>query len=335
MNDRCHRVLLPLILIVACLVLAETAQAKVVIGQTASAVTPPLHCVLAEPSDEIQEGVASGPAYVVPSAGVITSWSAFAGPAANETMTFKVFRRVGALAYLVISENKYNLIPSMLNTEEVDIPVQAGDRIGEGEPGGGQPTPCVVETSQAGDTVRFSEGKTVAPGGTATLSFLEPEFRLNESASIQLPPTITSISPSSGSFKGGTALTITGTELSGASVSFNGVPAPRVTPISESQLSVIAPPSKKPTSEQISVTTVAGTATSPKSFSTTACVVPRLSHLKLKAAKRKLRAADCKLGTVSKLKGATTKTGKVVKQSSKPGALLKPGAKVNVKLGTP
>jgi len=80
----------------------------------------------------------------------------------------------------------------------------------------------------------------------------------------------------------------------------------------------------------VSVTTVAGTATSPQQFTYTACVVPKLNGKKLKAAKKALAKAECKLGKVKKLKGATTKTGKVKSQSPKPGKVLTPGAKVSV-----
>jgi beta-lactam-binding protein with PASTA domain len=53
----------------------------------------------------------------------------------------------------------------------------------------------------------------------------------------------------------------------------------------------------------------------------------------LKAAKKRLRAANCRLGTVTKEKGVTAATGKVVKQRPKPGKVLTAGAKVRVKLG--
>jgi hypothetical protein len=329
-NNGFHRVVLPLVLIGACLASTQAAQGKVVIGQTASAVNPPVECVYVEPADEIQLGVTSGAGYVVPNAGVITLWSTFAGPGPSETMTFKVFRKVGPFSYLVVAQSTYTLIPNALNVESVEIPVQEVDRIGVSVPGGERPTACSFATGQEGDLVLFGEGE-VPPGGTASLSFLESGFRLNVSATVQLPPTITSISPSSGSFKGSTKLTITGTDLIGASVSFNGVRTPRVSPISDSQLLVITPPTKRPMIQQVTVETVAGTAT--ESFTTTACTVPRLNGLRLKAAKRKLGDGGCKLGTVSKLKGATMRSGKVVKQNWKPGTLLKPGSKVNVRLG--
>ena len=62
------------------------------------------------------------------------------------------------------------------------------------------------------------------------------------------------------------------------------------------------------------------------------CVVPSLSGKKLKAAKKKLKKADCKLGKVTKKDGATGKTGKVKKQSPKAGKSLTAGSKVAVTL---
>ena len=49
-------------------------------------------------------------------------------------------------------------------------------------------------------------------------------------------------------------------------------------------------------------------------------------------AKAALKKADCKAGKVTKLKGATPKTGKVAAQSRKPGTKAAAGAKVNLTL---
>jgi hypothetical protein len=65
------------------------------------------------------------------------------------------------------------------------------------------------------------------------------------------------------------------------------------------------------------------------------CVVPRLGAKKLAAAKKALKKADCKLGRVTKLKGATAKTGLVVSQNPQTGKKLAAGAKVAVKLAPP
>lgn len=59
---------------------------------------------------------------------------------------------------------------------------------------------------------------------------------------------------------------------------------------------------------------------------------PEAERKKLPAAKAALKKADCKAGKVTKLKGATPKTGKVATQSRKPGAKAAVGTKVNLAL---
>jgi hypothetical protein len=59
------------------------------------------------------------------------------------------------------------------------------------------------------------------------------------------------------------------------------------------------------------------------------CVVPKLKNKSLKADRKKLKKADCKLG---KVKGQKSKSAKVKKQNPKPHTVLPPGAKVNVTL---
>ena len=53
----------------------------------------------------------------------------------------------------------------------------------------------------------------------------------------------------------------------------------------------------------------------------------------LKAAKKQLKKADCRLGKVTKKKGAGAKTDKVVRQKPKAGTVRAPGSKVGVVLG--
>lgn len=67
--------------------------------------------------------------------------------------------------------------------------------------------------------------------------------------------------------------------------------------------------------------------------SSRACTVPRLRLKSLKAAKRQLTKADCRIGKVGKRRGITARTGRVVKQTPKPGLVMAPGTAVNVTLG--
>jgi hypothetical protein len=63
------------------------------------------------------------------------------------------------------------------------------------------------------------------------------------------------------------------------------------------------------------------------------CTVPSLHGLGLRAAKARLRADHCAIGTVRLARGATRGKGKVVKQFHPAGTQLTAGAPVAVKLG--
>jgi hypothetical protein len=63
------------------------------------------------------------------------------------------------------------------------------------------------------------------------------------------------------------------------------------------------------------------------------CAVPRLRGLSLVAARRQLRAADCRVGRVSRSGGVSQRGGRVVEQSPKPGRSLGAGTAVDLRLG--
>ena len=102
------------------------------------------------------------------------------------------------------------------------------------------------------------------------------------------------------------------------------------------------------TAAVVTVATVAGKANSPQTFTYEApvippppptpvvqCTVPNLKGKTLEAAKAALRTAQCKLGKVTKLAGATAKSGKVTKQGAKAGAKVAVGTKVDLTLKPP
>ena len=62
------------------------------------------------------------------------------------------------------------------------------------------------------------------------------------------------------------------------------------------------------------------------------CTVPKLTGKSLKVAAKRLKAAHCALGKVTKKEGATPKDGKVTKESQKPGKSLPAGTKIKVTL---
>jgi hypothetical protein len=318
------------ILVLGC---AASAQAQTTVGQLAPA-NPPLVCS-GESFDVTQGPTAGANPYVIPAAGVITSWSTNAAAGAGQTLAFKVYRPIGAPNYEVLAhQGPVGLTASVLNTFPVHIPVQAGDVLGlNTSTGAGIPNACLFKASPSDFFAATATPSNNPDGSIAIMNPIAPGFRLNVQATLQRLPSITSISPAGAPIKGGAIVTISGAELNGASaVSFGSTPAPSFTVDSESLITAIVPASKTLAKGAVSVTTIAGTATSTTPFSYEGCKVPNLVGKKLKAAKKALKKADCKIGTVTKKEGATAHTGKVKKQSPKAGRVLAPGSKVKVTL---
>jgi IPT/TIG domain-containing protein/PASTA domain-containing protein len=245
----------------------------------------------------------------------------------------RVLRPNGSGAYTAVGTSG-SVTPSGsgLQTFTANIPVKAGDLIGIDPSNATDEIGVVSEVPGASFGFIFPppfEGATVPPSGSKS----GQEIALR--AEVQPAPAITAVSPASGSIVGGTKVKITGTDLNGASeVRFGDLPAASFAVVSETEITAVAPRSKKAGRVDVSVTTLAGTSATTGSdrFNYQACVVPNLKKNKLKAAKTRLRNAGCKLGKVKKLDGATAKTGKVTKQNPKAKAVKVPGTKVNVTL---
>jgi hypothetical protein len=332
--SRSFRALVLIVSILALPVVSSSAQA-LTIGQLAPT-NPPATCHHNSEYDEVQVKVASGPGYVVPApGGVITSWSTNAAEGAGQSLGLKIFRPSALGTYTIVGQDgPQPLVPSVLNTFTASIPVQAGDVIGVHTPPTlAIPEACFFRTISNEDQLAYQSGS-LGVGGTFVGEELpEGKLRLNVSATVLPPPTIGAVTPTSGSILGGTSVAITGSNFADVkAVSFGATPAQSFVINSESQITAVAPASTTLADVPLTVTTIAGTATSPSTFAYEGCVVPKLNGKELKAAKKKLKAADCKIGTVTKKEGATAKTGKVKKQSPKAGKILAPGSKVKVTL---
>jgi hypothetical protein len=216
-----------------------------------------------------------------------------------------------------------------LQTFTANLPVKAGDLIGV-DPTNATDKIGIVGVSGASYGFIFPppfDGATVAPSGTVEGKEVEL------SAEVQPAPAISAIAPEFGPVTGGTSVTITGTDLASASaVKFGTVPAASFKVESETQITAVAPPSATVGSVDVTATTLAGTSATSRSdhFFYEGCVVPKLKGKKVKAAKKALGRADCKVGKVKRRKG---KHAKVIKQNPKPGKALAPGAKVNLTVG--
>lgn len=141
---------------ISALAIPAGAQAQTTVGRTPSFV-PLAKC--GGPNADIiplSSRPGSNP-YIVPGAGVITSWSTFAAPSVGQTMKLKVFRPLGGTNYQVLAQNLRPLNASVLNTFPVSVPVQAGDVVGlNDQTAGGVLNACLVETGLATDVFAAS-----------------------------------------------------------------------------------------------------------------------------------------------------------------------------------
>jgi hypothetical protein len=230
-----------------------------------------------------------------------------------------------------------------LETFPTTLPIKAGQSIGleldrEGTIG--------FRATVGGIAANFSPALT--DGSPATgVEITSTEYAFN--AEVQPVPTVQDISPAFGPLRGGNRVRISGTDLEGAGgVRFGDVPAVDFAVDSETQITVVVPPRTDPATVPVSVTTVAGTATSPGVYAYErqpgeegggqqgggrSCTVPKLRGMRLKAAKRSLRRAGCGTGRVTRRRGASARRAKVLRQKPRPGTVVPAGTKVAIKLG--
>jgi len=317
--------LIVLLVAVASLAVASSAGATVVtIGNTekpeaAGSNALPIQFVNVSPG-------AAGGVFNSPVDGTIIRWrvEGFEGPWRLRVMTPNggpSFNGGAASATETVPDGAVHTYPTAL-------PIRAGQTIG------------IESTGPAWVAATVSIGATyalIAPpiqeGSTGSGTLYE-NLSFTYSADVLPPPAVSAISAASGSALGGTAVSISGANFAEVKgVSFGGTPAASFTVADEGRIDAVAPASATVASVPVTVTTVSGSASSAQPFAYEGCVVPRLAGRKLKGAKKSIRKRDCLVGKVRKRKGVTAKTGRVVKQRPKPGKVLPPGTRVNVKLG--
>jgi hypothetical protein len=296
------------------------------------------------PADVVPLTVAAGSDYVVPPGYTeITSWSTFASEGVGQKIALKVFHPLGSLQYEVVAESAEELAPEQINTFPVEIHVAEGDVVGLDTGNAlAVPNACAFLTGKPADTFGFHLPN-VNVGETETFK-TEKEDRVNVRVTISAPPVLNLVSPQSGPVSGGTSVVIAGHEFTGAkAVRFGNAPAAGFTVNSDNAITAVSPPSASAGTVDVSVTSAAGNTavvsadrftyvpvTPPTSTQPRNCIVPKLKGHSLKADRKRLSKAGCKLGEV---RGKKTKTAKVVKQNPKPGKVLTPGSEVSVKLG--
>lgn len=313
-------------------------------------------------------GERSEDAFVAPVDGVITRWrtrnvSGEPGPTPLRGFALRVLRANGGTSYTALSTSEY-VMPagSGIETFATHMPVSAGEYVGLDDPEG-----MFIGVDQGGSWAAASPP--LADGSTASFAPDEPgEFTYNFDL---LPtPTVTSVAAAPGASAGETAVGMAGTGFEEVeAVTFGGAPfegivvggspAASFEVRSEHLITAVLPAGMSSGSVPVRVTTPAGVAsgsfdyTAPGGSASTGspsgggsnvqppppppssvCHVPKLRGRSLKAAKKKVRAGDCKVGKVTKRRGATARIGIIVRQRPKPGASVPAGAPVKLTVGT-
>ncbi len=269
--------------------------------------------------------------------------AAFVSPISGTIVRWRVRDSSGALTLRTFGKTGGPLGPTIhpespaIEAFPVTLPIKAGEAIGV-------------------DIAKFSGDIGVAkPGGTTLLSWvpaLAPgdgrgpdntytEFELLMNVDVQPPPGIATLAPTAGPTAGGTTVTISGHDFTEATaVRFGSVPAAAFKVESDTRMTATAP-AGQPGVVAVAVTTHAGTATAPFTYTAppsaplpqpSMCRVPKLKGKKLKAAKKRARATACKIGKVTKKRGSTARTGRVVKQRPPAGSVRPAGTAVRITL---
>jgi hypothetical protein len=222
-----------------------------------------------------------------------------------------------------------------IETFDAELLVHANDYIGLQVPAGGTVAENKVSGAAFGFFPGFPDGSTMTTG--------EFPAELAYYAEIQPAPTITGLDPAIGPTTGGTVVKISGSGFRDVrSVNFGAIPATSFNVESESSLEAVVPAVSLPQVVRVSVATVAG----PSSLSSNdffeyvpapaatlpVCLVPKVLGKQLRAAKRSARRADCAIGRMRKLGGATVQSGRIARQRPKAGAIRPMGAKIAVTL---
>jgi hypothetical protein len=186
----------------------------------------------------------AGGTVAAPFDGVVVQWRLKLQAAGGiNAYKLRVIRPAGGSNYTGAGTGPGQTAPSAgvnVMTLPTPLPVHAGDLIGVDCPSGA-PAPFTNSTSSA-STMAFFSSPPLADGSTRspTNSLTSEEELVN--ADVVGVPAVTSVSPASGAAAGGTTVTISGSRLADVTgVTFGGVAASAVAPISDGQVQATAP----------------------------------------------------------------------------------------------
>lgn len=215
------RAAIPLVGLIA-LFGASSAQASITLGQLAPDGATPQNC---GPSSGafVQPSVTSGPSYVVPTGGRITSWTTLTNSTSGQQLGLMILRPLGGDSYLAVAhDGQRPLTPSALNRFSVNIAVQPGDILGLDSSFTEFPTTCGFEVP--GETGERATGAVTPPADGETGTFVPNDGkRINITAEFE-PSNAFSLAGTTRNKKKGTAtITVSLPGPGSISVSGNGL----------------------------------------------------------------------------------------------------------------
>jgi hypothetical protein len=222
----------------AALIAAPTALASTLTNAQSAGVTPGTYLQ--------RTSAAPPPAYLVPArATKISSFSIMGNASTTSKEVLKVFRKTAtAGTWKVIGQSAtVSLKANALNKFATSIAVLPGDVLGMADVSASSHTAPIFGTgANPADTLAVQPGN-YAVGSTYPANNQSPGgFALNVSAVVQLAPVITKVNPTAGPAAGGTAVTITGVNFTGATaVRFGTIAARAFKLVSSTQITATSP----------------------------------------------------------------------------------------------
>ena len=178
-----RRTLIAVAVLFALTAAPSSTTAATTIGQLAPGSAPTAGCTNG-PFDELNPAVATGNSYVVPTDGVITSWSHNAAAGTGQMLTMKMFRPLGANVFFVVGhDGPRDLTGGQLNSFPTQIAVRAGDILGLNDANASTVPNACFFTGSAGD--QLCEDGNTADGDQATFGCGPVTFRTNISATLE------------------------------------------------------------------------------------------------------------------------------------------------------
>jgi hypothetical protein len=200
--------------------------------------------------------VSLGGTYATAARGRIVNWRVAGSASSGSALELWVVRAASSSTSAVAGPSVASNLAGGDNPVSPPLPFEAGDGIAVTAVGG--TGSAGVHVASGGSAREFTPGFTVLNSPLSTWSDTSVVIQFN--ADIVLAPVVTETTPATGSSSGGTTVTISGSNLDGATgVSFGGTPAAAFNVVSPTSITAEAPPGEGGSTVDVTVTGPGGT----------------------------------------------------------------------------